>query len=214
MWLHTGGGGSGHYKQVCTESWLWRKKIPCHARESNLCQQHTSLTLYQLSYIPTASSADSCSWNLNSSQNPWGNIKQNPKLQVLILNSSTTWAKPVFEKPSYLKDFSAVEYTLQLKKLVPRSSRTMRSLPDHRAEMQTELVWTILLFISLAKPSCKAQWKGEADMADRKRGGKTTSGNGQAWSLPSPRGQWRREKWRKLVVKSSMVPQWPSTVKG
>ena len=41
------------------------------------------------------------------------------------------------------------------------------------------------------KPSCKAQRKGEEDMADRKIGGKTASGNGQAWSSPSPRGQWR-----------------------
>ena len=38
------------------------------------------------------------------------------------------------------------------------------------------------------KPSWKAQWKEEEDKADRWRGGKTTSGNGQAWSLPSPRG--------------------------
>ena len=44
------------------------------------------------------------------------------------------------------------------------------------------------------KPSCKAQWKGEEDEADRGRGGKTTSGNGQAWSPPSPRGQWRKGK--------------------
>ena len=44
--------------------------------------------------------------------------------------------------------------------------------------------------------------------ADRKKGGKTTLGNGQAWSSPSPRGQWKTEKkWRKLVVKSSEVPQ-------
>ena len=55
-------------------------------------------------------------------------------------------------------------------------------------------------------PSCKAQWRKE-DKADRKRGGKTTSRNEQAWSLPSPRGQWRTEKWGKLVVKSSVVPQ-------
>ena len=41
------------------------------------------------------------------------------------------------------------------------------------------------------KPSCNAQWKGEEDKADRRRGWKTTSGNGQAWSSPSPRGQWR-----------------------
>ena len=41
------------------------------------------------------------------------------------------------------------------------------------------------------KPSCKAQWKGEEDKADRGRGGKTASGNGQVWSSPSPRGRWR-----------------------
>ena len=44
------------------------------------------------------------------------------------------------------------------------------------------------------KPSCKAQWKGEEDKADRGRGGKTKSGNGQAWSSQSPRGQWRTGK--------------------
>ena len=41
------------------------------------------------------------------------------------------------------------------------------------------------------KPSCKAQRKGEEDTVDKGRGGKTTSGNGQAWSSASPRGQWR-----------------------
>ena len=35
---------------------------------------------------------------------------------------------------------------------------------------------------------------GEEDKTDRGRGGETTSGNGQAWSSPSPRGQWRIEK--------------------
>ena len=44
------------------------------------------------------------------------------------------------------------------------------------------------------KLSCKAQWKGEEDEADWGKGGKTTSGNGQAWSSPSPRGQWRTGK--------------------
>ena len=32
------------------------------------------------------------------------------------------------------------------------------------------------------------------DTVDRGRGGKTTSRYGQAWSSPSPRGQWRRGK--------------------
>ena len=44
------------------------------------------------------------------------------------------------------------------------------------------------------KPSCKAQWKGEEDKANRGRGRKTTSGNGQAWSSASPKGQWRTGK--------------------
>ena len=34
---------------------------------------------------------------------------------------------------------------------------------------------------------------GEAE-ADRRRGGKTALGNGQAWSSPSFRGQWRTGK--------------------
>ena len=39
------------------------------------------------------------------------------------------------------------------------------------------------------KPSCNAQRKGEEDRADTGKGGKTTSGNGQVWSSPSPRRQ-------------------------
>ena len=38
------------------------------------------------------------------------------------------------------------------------------------------------------------RWKGKEDKADKERGGKTASGNGQAWSSASPRGQWRTGK--------------------
>ena len=38
----------------------------------------------------------------------------------------------------------------------------------------------------LAKTILQGTVKGEEDVADRGRGGKTTSGNGQAWSLASP----------------------------
>ena len=34
----------------------------------------------------------------------------------------------------------------------------------------------------------------EEDETDRRREGKTTSRDGQEWSLPSPSGQWRTEK--------------------
>ena len=51
---------------------------------------------------------------------------------------------------------------------------------------------------------CKLKWYGHITVkdgkdkvrgkADKKRSGKTTSKSGQAWSLPSPRGQWRTKK--------------------
>ena len=42
--------------------------------------------------------------------------------------------------------------------------------------------------------------------AGRKRSGKLTSGNGQALSSQSPRGQWRAgKKWRKLVNAGSLM---------
>ena len=46
----------------------------------------------------------------------------------------------------------------------------------------------------LAKTILKGTWKGEEEKADRGRDGKTTSGNGQAWSSPSPKGQRRTGK--------------------
>ena len=59
------------------------------------------------------------------------------------------------------------------------------------------------------KPSCKALWKGEEDKRDKGRGGKTTSGNEQAWSLASPTGQWRTWKNRENWLQNSVVPQQP-----
>ena len=52
----------------------------------------------------------------------------------------------------------------------------------------------VSLSSGLPNPSCKAQGKGEEEKADRGRGWKTTSGNGQAWSSASPRGRWRTGK--------------------
>ena len=46
------------------------------------------------------------------------------------------------------------------------------------------------LISTSAAPDCGG--KGEEDKADRGRGGKTVSRNGQAWSSPSP--QWRPGK--------------------
>ena len=38
----------------------------------------------------------------------------------------------------------------------------------------------------------------QEDEADRRGTEKTTSGTGQAWSSPSPKGQWRTEKMKEI----------------
>ena len=48
--------------------------------------------------------------------------------------------------------------------------------------------------LGLAKIILQGTVKGEEDKADKGRGGKTTLGNGQAWSSASPRRQWRTGK--------------------
>ena len=49
--------------------------------------------------------------------------------------------------------------------------------------------------LGLAKTILQGTVKGERRQGrQRERGGKATLGNGQAWSSPSPRGQWRTGK--------------------
>ena len=67
----------------------------------------------------------------------------------------------------------------------PAGNQTIWKPPYHKE------MWSIVMSpIHLVWPklSRKAQRKGEEDKTDRRSGGKTTSGNGQAWSSPSPRG--------------------------
>ena len=102
---------------------------------------------------------------------------------------------------------------LPTRKSVPRSNRQSDHTTNCSGIVMSPIhqVWP--------KPSCKAQWKGEEDKADRRRGGKATSGNGQAWSSPSPWGQWRtgkngEKKKKKMVAKSSVVPKRPSRLRN
>ena len=48
--------------------------------------------------------------------------------------------------------------------------------------------------IGLAKTILQGTVIEGRNEADRKRGWKTASGNGQAWSSPSARGQWKTQK--------------------
>ena len=63
------------------------------------------------------------------------------------------------------------------------------------------------------KPSCKAQWKGE-DKADRERGGGDNIREQRGLEFAkSQRAVENREIRRKLVAKSSVVPQRPSQLR-
>ena len=90
--------------------------------------------------------------------------------------------------------------------LDPESNWTTRKPSDHCKEMQTAMVWKCLLFIRSGQNHLKRHSERRGRNKADRRDGETISGNGQAWSSPSPRGWWRSEKWRKLVVKSSGTP--------
>ena len=73
----------------------------------------------------------------------------------------------------------------------PVSNRTTRR-PDGRKEKHTAVVWSCLPFIrSSQNHLAKYSEGGKKTRQTEEEVGKTTSGNGQAWSSPSPRGQWR-----------------------
>ena len=67
--------------------------------------------------------------------------------------------------------------------------------PDDRKKSQTAVVWSCFPFIRSGQNHlARHSERGKKTRQTRGRGGKTTSGNGQAWSLARPRGQWRTGK--------------------
>ena len=60
-----------------------------------------------------------------------------------------------------------------------------------------------ILFANLGPADCRrfCWYVLSEDKADKRRGGKTTLGNGQAWSLPSPRWQWKTGKMEEIGYK-------------
>ena len=105
---------------------------------------------------------------------------------------------------------SLTKTTLPTRKSVPRSSRQLGHTKISRPckEMQTAVVWSCLPFIRsgqnhLARHSEREKRQGR----QRKR----WEDNIREWTglefAKSQRAVENREKWRKLVVKSSVVPQ-------
>ena len=96
----------------------------------------------------------------------------------------------------------------------PAGNRTTRRPPDHRKEMQTALVWIRLPFIRSGANILQGTVKG-GKRQGRQR--KSWEDNIREWTglecAKSQRAVENREKWRKLVVKSSVVPQRPSRLR-
>ena len=97
--------------------------------------------------------------------------------EVLPQDTTHLIQRPCYQRGSLCQDPQAVKLHEGLLTIVKRCNCSgMVMSPVHQ-------VWP--------KPSCEAQRKGGEDKADRGRGGKTTSGNGQAWSAAGPLRQWR-----------------------
>ena len=71
--------------------------------------------------------------------------------------------------------------------------QTTQRPPDHCKETQTEVVWIRLLFIRSGQNHL-VRHKGERRRGRQEKRWEDNLGKGPAWSLPSPRGQWRTQK--------------------
>ena len=81
-------------------------------------------------------------------------------------------------------------------------------LPDHRKEAQTEMVWTYLLFIRSGQNHLvrhSERWKKTRQTEEEM--GRQHQGMDRPGLHQIPEGSGEQGKWRKLVVKSSVVSQ-------
>ena len=96
----------------------------------------------------------------------------------------------------------------------PAGNQTTRRPPDHRKERQTAVVWSCLPFIRSAQTILQGTVKGGRRQGRQR---KRWEDNIREWTGlefgKSQRAMENRGKWRKLVAKSSVVPQRPSRLR-
>ena len=96
----------------------------------------------------------------------------------------------------------------------PAGNRTTRRPPDHRKVTQTAVVWSCLPFIRSGQNILQGTVKGGRRQGRQR---KRWENNIREWTglefAKSQRAVEKREKWRKLVAKSSVVPQRPSRLR-
>ena len=97
----------------------------------------------------------------------------------------------------------------------PADNRTTRRPPDDRKETQTGVVWSSRPFIG----SCQNHLARHSETGKKTRQTEEeVGGQHQGTDRPRvrqvPEGRREQRKWRKLVVKSSVVPQRPSRLRN
>ena len=96
----------------------------------------------------------------------------------------------------------------------PAGNRTTRRPPDHCKATQTAVVWSCLPLIRSSQNHL-ARHSGRGKRQGRQR--KRWEDNIREWTglefAKSKRAVENREKWRKLVAKSSVVPHQPSRLR-
>ena len=93
---------------------------------------------------------------------------------------------------------------------VQQGNRTTRR-PDHRKETQTAVVWSCLSFIRSGQNHfARHSERGKKTRQTEEEVGRQHQGLDRPEDRQVPEGSGEQEKWRKLVVKSSVVPKRPS----
>ena len=96
----------------------------------------------------------------------------------------------------------------------PAGNRTIRRPPDHRKEMQTAVVSTCLPLIGSGRNHLASRSeKGKKTRQTEEEVGRQHQGIDRPGVRQVPEGSGEQGKWRKLVAKSSVVPQRPSRLR-
>ena len=96
----------------------------------------------------------------------------------------------------------------------PAGNQTTQRPPDHRKETQTAVIWSYLLFIRPGQSHLvRHSDRGKETRQTEEEVGRQHQGMAGLEFAKSQGATENREKWRKLVLKSSVMPQWPSQLR-
>ena len=97
----------------------------------------------------------------------------------------------------------------------PTGNRTTRRPPDHRIERQTAVVLSCLPFTRSGQNHLigRHSERGKKTRQSEEEVGRQHQGMDRHGVRQVPEGSRNRRKWRKLVAKSSVVPQRPSRLR-